>query len=232
MGCSPKRSKDGSVGYTSDNSGCLTKTSKVSLLPTQVLMAISLPVIVLAIVSTVVSIIVLLYALLFVNNGNTREEILDSPIRTATGKLFATVSEPDDGGYHPNWLASSTSEWELEDFDDFLDRIMTHEELTVFKTLVDFLLEDNVVVNPKGGVLPEDDPEAGYRNRHRISQASGISQNIIYSPDGVIERFLNLGIIEERDPPSGWGGQKGVYRLNLHHGLVRAYLKCLFSSRG
>ncbi|MBS3795775.1 MAG: hypothetical protein KGY80_12795 [Candidatus Thorarchaeota archaeon] len=231
MGWAPKCTKADSVEHASDNSGCLTRTPNVLLPPMQVLMVISLPVIVLAIVSTVVSIIVLLYALLLVNNSNSTEEILDSQIRTATGKLFATVNQSDDGGYHRNWLASSTYDWKLEDFDDFLDRIMTHEELTVFKTMVDFLLKDNVVVNPKTGSLPQNDSEAGFRNKHRISQASGISQNVIYNPDGMIERFLNIGIIEEREPSSGWGGQKEVYRLNLQHGLVRAYLNCLFSSR-
>ncbi|MDF1539909.1 MAG: hypothetical protein P1Q69_13510, partial [Candidatus Thorarchaeota archaeon] len=100
----------------------------------------------------------------------------------------------------------------------------TKNEFTVFKTLIDFLIQDGVVYNQKSPQEKTANSNEGFRNKHKIIKASGVEQSLIYNTNGVLERFVELKIAEEGNPLTGWGGQKNVYRINIEHQLVRAYL--------
>ncbi len=57
--------------------------------------------------------------------------------------------------------------------------------------------------------------ELGWRNKYNIHLMSGVSQKQIYKEWGVLERLIEVGVIEKRPSQSNWGKQKHHYRIDI-----------------
>ncbi|MCK4566790.1 MAG: hypothetical protein KAU48_05715 [Candidatus Thorarchaeota archaeon] len=62
------------------------------------------------------------------------------------------------------------------------------------------------------GINKED---LGWRNKYHIHLMSGVSQKQIYKECGVLEKLIEVGIIEKRPSRSRWGKQRHQYRLDF-----------------
>lgn len=107
--------------------------------------------------------------------------------------------------------------WSNEQFIEFLSGFLLDDELAVVKGMAYFFREDS----EKGSI---DCDDYGWRNKHRIINATKVPQRIIYSRNGIIERLLSLGMAEAREASSGWGKQKHHYRLNPRNKFVVVFL--------
>ncbi|MHA1909624.1 MAG: hypothetical protein ACW98Y_20155 [Candidatus Thorarchaeota archaeon] len=54
----------------------------------------------------------------------------------------------------------------------------------------------------------------GWRNKYNIHRSSHLSQKVIYQEYGIIERLVDLDVIEMKESPTRWGKQKYHYRIN------------------
>ncbi|TXT54600.1 MAG: hypothetical protein BAJATHORv1_60097 [Candidatus Thorarchaeota archaeon] len=62
--------------------------------------------------------------------------------------------------------------------------------------------------------------QAGWRNKYRIHLGTDISQKKIYSENGPIESLMELNLLEIRDSPNRWGGQKYNYRIHVTKNML------------
>ena len=139
----------------------------------------------------------------------------DSVDKTATrdlSKLETKIREEPDG----MWKS-----WNTNQFLEFLSGFLLDDEIKVVKGMAQFMCED---IKEKGDIPIS---ECGWRNKYRIITATGVSQRIIYSRRGIIERLLDLGMIEIREASTGWGKQKHHYRLNPSNEFMDAFQKAM-----
>ncbi len=81
----------------------------------------------------------------------------------------------------------------------------------IITTLILAVLQD-LQKHAAAGINKE---ELGWRNKYNIHLMSGVSQKQIYKEWGVLERLIEVGVIEKRPSQSNWGKQKHHYRIDI-----------------
>ena len=118
--------------------------------------------------------------------------------------------------------------WEFEKHKTLLSSFLLADEFTILNRLITSLKEDGFSVNDEGDHLNLSG-EGGWRNKHKISEGTGLSSRKIYDKNGIIERLANLGFLEIRDK-DGWGRQTTQYRANINHAVVKSMYAALLQS--
>ncbi|MBD3405171.1 MAG: hypothetical protein GF411_03430 [Candidatus Lokiarchaeota archaeon] len=122
-----------------------------------------------------------------------------------------TANEPLINTAHPNIR-------DVEDIDQYWSWLedsqiqeIDSEEIRILQCLMKEYIEDSKK-------LPLE--QAGWRNKYNISKKARVSQKKIYCETGPIESLVDLGLIEIRDSPISWGGQKYNYRIKITKQLI------------
>jgi len=118
--------------------------------------------------------------------------------------------------------------WEFKKQKILLSSFLLTDEYTILNLLITSLKEDGFIANEEGGQLKLTG-EGGWRNKHQISEGTGLSSRKIYDNNGIIERLTTLGFLEIRDK-DGWGRQTNQYRANINHALIKSMYVALLQS--
>ena len=138
----------------------------------------------------------------------TRPDTIDETSHQNLSNLETKIRE-DVNGIWKSWTTTQ--------FLEFLSGFLLEDEIKVVEGMARFMCEDITKM--------EDFPisECGWRNKHKIITATGVSQRIIYSRNGILERLLELSMVEIREASTGWGKQKHHYRLNPSNEFMHAF---------
>ena len=115
--------------------------------------------------------------------------------------------------------------WYPDQFVEFLSGFLLDDEIKVVNAMANFIIDD------ANGIEISKIEDCGWRNKHRIITATCVPQRIIYNRNGIIERLLELEMVQMRDSKSGWGKQKYHYRLNPDNKFMDAFLVSLQKSK-
>ncbi len=174
---------------------------------------ISYPVQILAILSTASTIAIIILIVYLVRRGPAN-----------SGNPVAVKQIPDD----TEELFLQIKDWGFEKHKTLLASFLLYDECTIIILLITSLKEDGFTVNTDSGQLMITG-DGGWRNKHQISEATGLSQRKIYDKNGIIERLAKLGLLEIREK-DGWGRQTNQYRANISHTLVKSTYAALLRS--
>ncbi|MHA1137698.1 MAG: hypothetical protein ACTSSE_14550 [Candidatus Thorarchaeota archaeon] len=177
------------------------------------LLQVSYPVQILAILSTASTIAIIILIVYLVRRGPAN-----------SGNPVAVKQIPDD----TEELFLQIKDWGFEKHKILLASFLLYDECTIIILLITSLKEDGFSVNTDSGQLVVTG-DGGWRNKHQISEATGLSQRKIYDKNGIIERLAKLGLLEKRDK-DGWGRQTNQYRANITHTLVKSIYAALLRS--
>jgi hypothetical protein len=92
-----------------------------------------------------------------------------------------------------------------------LDTKMARRAVSIVACLILALLVDLQRRIPSTDIFLQD---LGWRNKYNIHMSTGLSQKVIYRECGIIDKLVDLGILEMRAAPSHWGQQKSHYRIS------------------
>ncbi|MGY5859740.1 MAG: hypothetical protein RTU63_10245 [Candidatus Thorarchaeota archaeon] len=174
---------------------------------------VSYPVQILSILSSVTTIAVILLIVYLIRKDST-----PSGNPAIVKEVPADIEE----------LFLQIKEWDFEKHKILLSSFLLDDEYTILNLLITSLKEDDFSVSTEGGQLNLSG-EGGWRNKHQISEGTGLSSRKIYDKNGIIERLANLGFLEIRDK-DGWGRQTNQYRANINHALVKSVFAALLQS--
>jgi len=175
---------------------------------------VSIPVQILSILSTLSTLIVVILVVYIIRRDKTRSNNPD---------LLAMI--PHD----VEELFRLIKDWEFEKYKTLLSNFLLADEYMILNRLVTSLQEDDLSIADDGENL-RISGDGGWRNKHQISSATGLSSRKIYDKNGIIERLTNLGLLEVRDAPTEWGRQTNQYRANTNHALIKSMLGALLKS--
>ncbi len=169
------------------------------------------PVLLLSVISTTATIIIVLvviYLLRFSTlTPRTGEHQADIPADTASFFLLL-------------------KDWKPEEYKTLLSSFLLRDEYLVLEHLLLALEEDGLTMStgdePLGIV-----GDGGWRNRNQIANHTGLSKRRTYGKSGIIDRLVELGLIEERENPRPWGHQTFQYRANITHPLIKSMFHAL-----
>ena len=176
-------------------------------------MQVSYPVQILTILSTASTIVVIILIVYLIRRGPTN-----------SGNPNAVKQIPGD----TEELFLLIKDWGFEKHKTLLSSFLLADESTIIILLITSLKEDGFTVNTESSQLVVTG-DGGWRNKHQISEATGLSQRKIYNKNGIIERLAKLGLLEIRDR-DGWGRQTNQYRANITHTLVKSIYAALLRS--
>ncbi len=175
------------------------------------LMQFTSPIMILSIISTiatVVIVIVLIYLLRFSSFGRKIEEY-QTRIPGDSDELFFLLKD-----------------WEPDEYKTLLSSFLLHDEYVVFELLLSCLAEDGFSITSKEDAIALAG-EGGWRNRNKIASQTSLSNRRVYGKRGIIDRLVELDLIQERENPKPWGREKYQYRANISHSLVRSMFHAL-----
>ncbi len=176
-------------------------------------MQVSYPVQILTILSTASTIVVIILIVYLIRRGPTN-----------SGNPNAVKQIPGD----TEELFLQIKDWGFEKHKTLLASFLLADECTIIILLITSLKEDGFTVNTESSQLVVTG-DGGWRNKHQISEATGLSQRKIYHKNGIIERLAKLSLLEIRDK-DGWGRQTNQYRANITHTLVKSIYAALLRS--
>ncbi len=168
-------------------------------------MQVSYPVEILSILSTATTLIVVLFLVYMIR----KRPIVSDDARNST-HLPSDIEE----------LFLQIKDWDYEMHQNLLSTFLLDDEHSVLTLLIKSLKEDGLKINFNDNRL-KISGDGGWRNKHQISEGTGLSSRKIYDKNGIIERLANLGLLEMRDK-DGWGQQTNQYRANIEHALIRS----------
>jgi hypothetical protein len=192
-------------------------------------LTVSLPVLFTALISSIVTLIVVIYVILLLRHKNSNVKHMIG-IETRSGTLFTSDFQTYSNIEFKDKFALATSSWKVDEMVKFLKSIFSESEYLTIKAMAEFMLEDGYIINLRMEKNLHSDSLDGWRNKHRIANRTGLQHSEIYSSDSVVDRLHSQGLIEEGEPDTSWGGQKCVYRLNLEHPVIRAYVYVLIKN--
>lgn len=176
---------------------------------------VSYPVQIMSILSTFTTIVIVILVIYIIRKDNTHSGNPDTLVRIPVDfeELFLFIKD-----------------WEFEKYKTLLSNFLLADEYTILNLLVTSLQEDDLFIVDEGDKI-KISGDGGWRNKHQISSATGLSSRKIYDKNGIIERLTNLGLLEVRDAPTEWGRQTNQYRANTNHALIKSMLGALLRSQ-
>jgi len=176
---------------------------------------VSLPIQILSILSTACTLLVIILVIYIIRRDNNHSE--------NSGSLVMIPSDFEE-------LIHLIKDWEFEKCKTLLSSFLLVDEYIILNMLVNSLQEDDLTI-----VDEEEELKilgnGGWRNKHQISSATGLSSRKVYDKNGIIERLVNLGLLEVRDAPTEWGRQANQYRANTNHVLIKSIYNALLRSQ-
>ncbi len=176
---------------------------------------VSYPVQIMSILSTFTTIVIVILVIYIIRRDKTHSGNPDTLVRIPVDfeELFLLIKD-----------------WEFEKYKTLLSNFLLVDEYTILNLLVTSLQEDDLSIVDEGEEI-RISGDGGWRNKHQISSATGLSSRKIYDKNGIIERLTNLGLLEVRDAPTEWGRQTNQYRANTNHALIKSMLVALLRSQ-
>ncbi len=175
---------------------------------------VSLPVQILSIVSTVCTLLIIIIAFYIIRKDNKQSNNPGSSVQIPSDfeELFLLIKN-----------------WDFEKYTTLLTSFLLTDEFKILYFLLASLREDKLsIIDDEEGMRVVGD--GGWRNKNQISQETGLSSRKVYHKDGIVERLVELNLVETREAPSDWGRQSQQYRANHHHPLVRSMFGALLRS--
>lgn len=168
-------------------------------------MQVSYPVQIISILSTATTLIVVLFLVYMIRK---------KPI--TSGDSRSSIHLPGD----IEELFLQIKDWDYDKHQNLLSTFLLDDEHSVLTLLITSLKEDGLTIEFNDNRL-KISGDGGWRNKHQISEGTGLSSRKIYDKKGIIERLANLSLLEMRDK-DGWGQQTNQYRANIDHALIRS----------
>ncbi|TFG10225.1 hypothetical protein EU538_02555 [Candidatus Thorarchaeota archaeon] len=103
---------------------------------------------------------------------------------------------------------------------------MTREESHILKALATIL-----VMDANGSLLAINDITIGWRNKHKIRLASGVSRKILCKGQGLADRLYHLSLLVQDDGPVP-GPEKLRSRVNTDNYVMLSYTEAVLRSLG
>jgi hypothetical protein len=123
-------------------------------------------------------------------------------------------------------ILSVFESWDESRFEHFFGNFLTREELDILKALATVL-----VMDANGSLLAINDITIGWRNKHKIHLASGVSRKLLYKGQGLADRLYQLGLLVQDDGPLP-GPEKLRYRVNTDNYVMLSYTEAVLRSLG
>lgn len=176
---------------------------------------VSYPVQIMSILSTFTTIVIVILVIYIIRRDKTHAGNPDTLVRIPVDfeELFLLIKD-----------------WDFEKYKTLLSNFLLADEYTILNLLVTSLQEDDLSIVDEGEEI-RISGDGGWRNKHQISSATGLSSRKIYDKNGIIERLTNLGLLEIRDAPTEWGRQTNQYRANTNHALIKSMFGALLRSQ-
>lgn len=174
---------------------------------------VSYPIQIISILSTLSTIIIVILVVYVIRRDKTRSgnPVTQVVIPSNFEELFLLIKD-----------------WEFEKYKTLLSNFLLTDEYTILNLLLISMQEDDLSIIDEGREL-RISGDGGWRNKHQISEATGLSSRKVYDKNGIVERLTNLGFLEIRDK-DGWGRQTAQYRANIDHALVKSMFAALLRS--
>ncbi|MHA1909625.1 MAG: hypothetical protein ACW98Y_20160 [Candidatus Thorarchaeota archaeon] len=175
------------------------------------LLQVSPQILILSIISTIATIAVILIVLyiLLVSGFPRKTEEYQTRIPSDSTELFLLLKD-----------------WEPGEYKTLLSSFLLHDEYVVLEILLTCLEEDNLSTTINEGTI-ELVGDGGWRNRNQIANKSSLSNRRVYGKSGIIDRLVELELIQKRENPKPWGRQTFQYRANVTHPLVKSMFHAL-----
>jgi hypothetical protein len=172
---------------------------------------ISGQILVLSVISTVATICVVLLALYLIRTSVFTNDPDENQTRIPndSSELFLLLKD-----------------WKPEECKTLLSSFFLQDEYLVLEQLLSALEGDGLSPSTSDGEL-RIIGDGGWRNRNQIATQTGLSKRRAYGRNGIIDRLVELHLIEERENPRPWGHQTYQYRANITHPLVRSMFHAL-----
>jgi hypothetical protein len=175
------------------------------------LLQVITPIVLLSVISTFATISLILIVVYLIRSSGFMQgvEEYQTKIPSDSSELFMLLKD-----------------WGIDEYKALLLSFLLHDECVVLEVLLSSLREDGFSVSSDVETIRLIG-DGGWRNRNQIASRTGLSKRRAYGRNGVIDRLVELGLVEQRESPKPWGHQTYQYRANTAHPLVRSMFHSL-----